>query len=120
MSNSLMPLLWFVAILALIPALLWLLKRTPLGGAAGTHGQMRTVAMLQISPSQRLMTVEVGQGEDRRWLVLGVTAQQITTLHVLPPQPENASGPGAAVPFAQMLMARLKKDGGAGGDQHAP
>lgn len=51
MSNSnLLPLLWFVAILALIPAILWLLKRTPLGGA-GAQGQMRTVAVLQLSPT---------------------------------------------------------------------
>ncbi|HEX2009749.1 MAG TPA: flagellar biosynthetic protein FliO [Roseateles sp.] len=110
MSNNLLPLLWFVAILALIPALLWLLKRTPLGGA-GAQGQMRTVAMLQIAPNQRLLTVEVGQGEDRRWLVLGVTAQQINTLHVMPPQPESASaGPAALPPFAQLLRNRLRKD----------
>ncbi len=118
MSNNLLPIFWFFAILALIPALLWLLKRTPLGGSAGTHGQMRTVAVLQLSPSQRLVTVEVGQGEDRRWLVLGVTAQQISTLHVLPPQPEGAAAAATAAPFAQMLMARLKKDGS--GDQRAP
>jgi flagellar protein FliO/FliZ len=119
MSNSLMPLLWFVAILALIPALLWLLKRTPMGGGAGSHGQMRTVAVLSISPNQRLLTVEIGQGEDKRWLVLGVTPQQITTLHSLPPQPESAAGNGAVPPFAQLLMARLRKDG-TSGDQRAP
>lgn len=118
-NNNLLPLLWFVAILALIPALLWLLKRTPLGGA-GAQGQMRTVAMLQIAPNQRLLTVEVGQGEDRRWLVLGVTAQQISTLHVMPPQPEGAAAAPMAVPaFAQLLRAKLRKDGGSGAeDQH--
>jgi flagellar protein FliO/FliZ len=29
--------------------------------------------VLPLSPNQRLVTVEVGQGETRRWLVLGVT-----------------------------------------------
>ena len=105
-TNSLAPLLWFLAILALIPLALWLLKRTPLGGAAA-QGQMKTVAMLPLSPSQRIVTIEVGQGEDRRWLVLGVTAQQINTLHVMPPQAEL---PGADVttPFAKQLMARMR------------
>ena len=59
MNNSLVPLLWFLAILALIPVVLWLLKRTPLGGAA-LGGQLRTVAQLVIAPSQRIVIVEVG------------------------------------------------------------
>ena len=66
MNNSLVPLLWFLAILALIPVVLWLLKRTPLGGAA-LGGQLRTVAQLVIAPSQRIVIVEVGQDEDRQW-----------------------------------------------------
>ncbi len=111
MNTPLLPLLWFLAILCLIPLVLWLLKRTPLGASAGS-GVMRLVAQLSVAPNQRLLTVEVGQGEDRRWLVLGVTGQQITTLHVMPPQPETA--PAAAPAFAQMLTARLR---GHDGDQ---
>lgn len=110
MSNSnLLPLLWFIAILALIPALLWLLKRTPLGGQSA-QGQMRTVAALQISPNQRLLTVEVGQGDDRRWLVLGVSPQQINTLHVMPPQADAPVGHAAQAlpPFAQLLKNKLR------------
>lgn len=105
-TNSLLPLLWFLAILALIPLALWLLKRTPLGGAAA-QGQLKTVAMLPLSPSQRIVTIEVGQGEDRRWLVLGVTAQQINTLHVMPAQAELPAS-GAGSPFAQQLLARMR------------
>ncbi|HJW10554.1 MAG TPA: flagellar biosynthetic protein FliO, partial [Albitalea sp.] len=71
-SSGLSSLLWFVAIIVLIPAVLWLLKRTPMGGAA-SQGLMRSVAALPISPSQRIVTVEVGRGDQRRWLVLGVT-----------------------------------------------
>jgi flagellar protein FliO/FliZ len=105
-------LLWFIAILALIPAALWLLKRTPAGGSA-SQGLMRTVAVLPLSPSQRLVTVEVGRGETRRWLVLGVTGQQITTLHEMAPLADAAPVPAqAAAPFAQ-LLSRLRghKDG---------
>ena len=82
---SLGSLLSFALVIALIPAALWLLRRTPLGGAA--QGQaLRSVAVLPLSATQRIVTVEVGRGADRRWLVLGVTAQGITTLHSLPPQ----------------------------------
>src|SRR6185436_1552277 len=69
-SNGLSSLLWFVAILALIPATLWFLKRTPLGGGGGA-GVMKSIASLPLSTSQRIVTVEVGSGEERRWLVLG-------------------------------------------------
>ena len=82
---SLGSLLSFALVVALIPVALWLLRRTPLGGAAQGQG-LRSVAVLPLSTTQRIVTVEVGRGADRRWLVLGVTAQGITTLHSLPPQ----------------------------------
>jgi len=111
MNNQFLPFLWFLAILAMIPVALWLLKRSPMG-AALSQGQLRTVAVLPLAPNQKIVTVEVGQGEDRRWLVLGVTGQQISTLHVMPPQPESATPPGGS--FAEQLRQRLaggKQDG---------
>jgi flagellar protein FliO/FliZ len=106
--------LWFLAVLALIPLALWLLKRTPLGagGGSGSHGALRHVAMLPLSPSQRIVTVEVGSGEQRRWLVLGVTPQSIQTLHEMAPQAEPPAPPAATPNFAQ-LFAKLRKPGGA-------
>lgn len=111
-SNGLSSLLWFIAIIALIPVALWLLKRTPMGGA-GSGGGLRSVAALPLSANQRIVTVEVGQGEARRWLVLGVTAQSITTLHTMEPQAESTATPTAATtpPFAQ-LLGRLRQDRG--------
>ncbi len=110
-SAWLTSLLWFLGIVAAIPLALWLLKRTPMGGAA-LHGVTRVIAALPLSTSQRVITVEVGQGEARRWLVLGVTPGSITTLHTMQPQ---ADVPAGAVPpppgFAQML-ARLKNPQG--------
>jgi flagellar protein FliO/FliZ len=105
MSPAITPLLGFVAIIALIPLALWLLKRTPMGGSAA-HGVMRTVAMLPISANQRLVTVEVGSGDDKQWLVLGVTPAGISTLHTMAPQ---AIEPLAAPlpPFAQLLAKQL-------------
>jgi len=108
MPTSLAPLLWFAAIIALIPLSLWLLKRTPVGGAAA-QGLLRSVAVLPLSPQQRIVTVEVGRGDERRWLVLGVTPQSITTLHDMAPQGDAPVG-DARMPtssFAQAL-ARLR------------
>ncbi len=107
-SQGLTSLLWFALIIALIPLALWLLKRTPMGGAAA-HGILRSVAALPLSASQRIVTVEVGHGESRRWLVLGVTPQSITTLHEMAPQ-VDLPGPTPLPPppgFAQ-LLARMR------------
>lgn len=117
-STGLTSLLWFIAIIVMIPVALWLLKRTPMGGA-GSHGLMRSVAVLPISPNQRLLTVEVGSGDERRWLVLGVTAQSITTLHSMAPQDGAVATPAATVPplpFAQ-LLSKLRQDKGSTGER---
>jgi flagellar protein FliO/FliZ len=105
--------LWFVAIVAMIPLALWVLKRTPMGGAASGPGAPRTVAVMPLSAQQRLVTVEVGQGEERLWLVLGVTPHGIRTLHTMAPQtpaaPATPQPPAAA--FAQLLGRMRGSDG---------
>ncbi len=78
-------LLSFAFVVAMIPVALWLLKRTPMGGAGQGRG-LRTVAVLPLSTTQRVVTVEVGTGEQRQWLVLGISAQGIQTLHTMPAQ----------------------------------
>ncbi len=110
-SNGLNSLLWFIAIIAMIPLALWLLKRTPMGGRA-SNGVLRSIAALPLSANQRIVTVEVGQGDSRRWLVLGVTAQSITTLHTMAPTPDAApADPAAAVPAFAQLLGKLRRDG---------
>ena len=111
-STGMSSLLWFIAIIAMIPVALWLLKRTPMGGGASGN-VMRSVAALPLSATQRIVTVEVGQGDERRWLVLGVTAQSITTLHMMAPQTETTtSTTPSTTPFAQ-LLGKLRGDAGA-------
>jgi len=104
------PLLSFIAVVAMIPVVLWLLKRSPLGGAAGTR-HLRSVAVLPLSTSQRIVTVEVGSGDHRTWLVLGVTPGSISTLHTMLPQEEPPAAPPTSpnAAFAQLLN-RLKRD----------
>jgi flagellar protein FliO/FliZ len=115
MTTGLTSLLWFIAIIAMIPIALWLLKRTPIGGASA-HQLMRSIAVLPISPSQRLVTVEVGSGSERHWLVLGVTAQTITTLHTMAPQDDAIAPPAThapMLPFAQLLSKLRQAKGSA-------
>lgn len=115
---------WFALIVAAIPAALWLLRRTPLVAGAGhaRAGVPHTVAVMPLSPQQRLVTVEVGTGESRQWLVLGVTPQGIRTLHTMAalgpaaPGPDTGAGGGAQHPFAQ-LLGRVR-GGAGGGDAH--
>ena len=117
MQPGLNSLLWFVAVIVAIPLVLWLLKRTPMGGA-GAFGSaaganlLRQVGPLALAPGQRIVTIEVGQGEQRRWLVLGVTAQNITTLHEMAPQADPLAETAPAASFAQML-GRLGRGQGA-------
>ena len=109
-SSFIGPVAAFVLILALIPAALWLLKRTPLGGA-GTTGLMRVVGALPLSPNQRIVTVEVGSGDERRWLVLGVSPAGIHTLHTLPPQADAPTAVAAPLPLFAQLLQRQQRTG---------
>jgi flagellar protein FliO/FliZ len=114
-GSGISSLLGFIAVIAMIPVALWLFKRTPMGGGAAQGSLMRSVAAMPLSQTQRLVTVEVGQGDERRWLVLGVTAQSITTLHVMAPgeaAPAAPAGPAVGVPFADILgKLRSRKPG---------
>jgi flagellar protein FliO/FliZ len=118
-SNGINSLLWFIAIIVMIPLALWLFKRSPAGArfvGTGAQAPMRSVGVLALSASQRVVTVEVGQGEARRWLVLGVTPQSITTLHTLEPQADAPADAGTPAPgFAQLLakFGQHKRQAGA-------
>lgn len=75
----------------------------------GGGNASRVVAAVAVGPQQRVVTVEVGPANARTQLVLGVSAQQITCLHVLALQPgqgayrhDGVEGPAA---FAQALAA---------------
>jgi flagellar protein FliO/FliZ len=124
MSQAVTSLLWFVGIVALIPLALWLMKRSPLmGQMAGRPGTPRTVAVLPLSAQQKLVTVEVGQGDSRQWLVLGVSPQGTRTLHTMMAPDEHGHGADAIdstpppAAFAQLLgRLRGQKSKGDGRD----
>ena len=108
---------WFIAVIALIPLALWLLRRTPLGQAAASGG-LRVVSALPLAPNQRIVTVEVGTGDERRWLVLGVTPGCIRRLHTLAPQGPAPSAADPALPSFARLLARRRA--GIAEDRRAP
>jgi len=120
-SSILGPLAAFVLILALIPVALWLLKRSPMGrfSGGGAGSLMRVVTALPLAPNQRIVTVEVGAGADRRWLVLGVTPAGIHTLHTLPPQAETPDKLPAGLPIFAQLLARQQRSGQSAGSSDA-
>ena len=109
MPSTLYLLAVFVMVLAAIPLCLWLLKRSP-WMAQQQLGLMKVVQQMPLGPGQRLVVVEVQGQEAAQWLVLGVTAQQISTLHTLPPQslPEVGGQPmPLQAAFAKVLRDRL-------------
>ncbi len=82
-------------IVLLILACGWLAKRLGFAPKAVSGQALKVSASVQVGrPRERVVIVDV---DDAR-LVLGVTAQQITHLHTLPPLPPEASLPVSAAP----------------------
>lgn len=105
MTQTLVVVVLFVGAMAALP---WLIRRLRLhqaasGLAAGTAS--RVVSAVAVGPQQRVVTVEVGPEHARVWLVLGVTVQQVSCLHVLPAAPQA----GAVVPNAQNVPSFAKE-----------
>lgn len=106
MAQTLLVVVLFVGAIAMLP---WLIKRlqqrhAKTGAAAGAHA--RVLSAVSVGPQQRVVTVEVGAAHERTCLVLGVTAQQITCLHVLPSAAPAARSTAETDPsFAQKMSA---------------
>ena len=78
----------FIAVMAALP---WLLRRwqqRQMAAKGGQGVQTQVLSSTALAPGQRIVVVEVGQGSQSTRLVLGVTAQNIQCLHVLPSTPE--------------------------------
>lgn len=87
MTQSLLTIVFFVGLLACLPmAVKWLKQRSGQGSLADVD-QVTIVSAVAVGPHQRVVTVEVGPQDARVRLTLGVTAQNITCLHVAPAVP---------------------------------
>ncbi len=111
MAQDWSSLLWLALVIAAIPATLWFVKRSPLGHAQ-PPGTARTVAVLPLSTTQRVVTVEVGRGDHRLWLVLGVSAQGIQNLHTMAPQDDGPLPLPTPAATLAPLMQRLRRGAG--------
>ena len=111
MTQTLLVVVLFVAAMAALP---WLVRRVQQRHAAGTAGAAtasRVLSAVAVGPQQRVVTVEVGPEHARTWLVLGVTAQQVSCLHVLPvgtPQRATSAQQVASSSFAEEIAAASK------------
>ncbi len=84
------PLLILVAAILLAPFAVkwWVTQRR--GGSMPPAGQ-HIIETTALGPQQRVVTIEAGPAHARVWLVLGVSAGQITTLHVAPLVPQEVA-----------------------------
>lgn len=111
MTQTLLVVVLFVAAMATLP---WLVRRVQQRQAAGTAGAAaasRVLSAVAVGPQQRVVTVEVGPEHARTWLVLGVTAQQVSCLHVLPvgtSQPATSSQQLTPASFAEEVAVASK------------
>ena len=109
MTTSLMPLMAFVLVIAMIPVALWMMKRAGLGGAAPAGSVLRHVSQLSLGTSQRVTVVEITVGTERHWLVLGVTGERVTQLASYPaPDVPPAASATAHATAVNQLIARWR------------
>lgn len=99
-GNTLQATLILLFVLALLIALLWLLKRAGVGTGQRRGGFYKVLATSALGPREKIVLIEVGD----TWLVLGMTSSSINTLHSMPAGSitlNNSLSP--ALDFAKML-----------------
>ncbi|HVL44403.1 MAG TPA: flagellar biosynthetic protein FliO [Acidovorax sp.] len=116
MTQTLMVVVLFVGAMALLPWAVRRLQQRQSSGVLAAGAASRVVSAVAVGPQQRVVTVEVGPENARTWLVLGVTAQQISCLHVLPLAGHGAAdavaaSPPAAPSFAREMQAATAESG---------
>lgn len=102
-STLLRVIIGLVLVVAAILISAWLARRAGLAGKQGT-GVLQYVGGLSLSPRQRIVVLQI---EDT-WLVVGVTPNQLISLHTLPAGqiPQGASEGIFAGKLAQVLKRR--------------
>jgi flagellar protein FliO/FliZ len=119
MSTSLMPLLAFVVVIALIPIVLWTMKRAGVGNAQ-SGSVLRHVAQIGVGSTQRVVVVEIAVGPQRHWLVLGVTGEQVSQIasYPAPDAPQSPDAPAHAMAVNQLINRWRGSAGAQGGPRH--
>lgn len=108
-TGLLQGLLGLVAVFAALAVFFWFLRRfSP--GQTGAHGAVKVVGGVMLGPRERLVVVEVAD----TWLLLGVGAGQVRTLHTLPRPADHVDTPRETPSdFGAKLKALLARRPGA-------
>ncbi len=74
--------LGLIFILLLIFSMAWFMRKMGYSNISGQEN-LKILATLNLGQKEKIVLLQVGKQEDRQQLVLGITASQINTLHVL-------------------------------------
>ncbi|WP_413738602.1 flagellar biosynthetic protein FliO [Sodalis sp. RH21] len=97
-------------ILLLIIIGAWVVRKLGLAPAAKRPGLLTLQGSCALGQREKVVIVEV----EGTWLVLGVTAQNITTLHTLPAPPESTDTPAGAAPDFRRRLRQVMQRAGSG------
>jgi len=102
-------LMGLAVVLGLLYGFFWLLRRFG-PGQTGAQGAVKIVGGVMLGPRERLVVVEVQD----TWLLVGVAAGHVSTLHTLPRPEGLAPAPlqSAPQPFSDKLTDLLKRSKG--------
>jgi flagellar protein FliO/FliZ len=95
------------AIVLLILVCAWLARRLGFAPKTVSSQALKMSASVQVGQRERVVIVDTADAR----LVLGVTAQQITHLHTLPPAAPEENSPAAPHDFRQLLQSLVKRPG---------
>ncbi len=100
--------LGLIFVIGLLLFAAWMMRKLAVGGALGNTQGMRVVAGLSVGPRERILLLEVGE----TWVVVGVTASQMRTLHTMAkgdlPAPAGGEPSGAFSTWLQRVVSERK------------
>jgi len=105
-STLLETLFGLLLVLASIAFVAWLLRRTN-RFTSSANGQMKIVAGLSLGPRERALLLQVGEQQ----ILVGVTAHQVQTLHVLDTPIVDKKVESASPNFGDRLQQILQQRG---------
>lgn len=110
-TQTLLVVVLFIGAMATAP---WLLRQWQQRHAAQAQAGVaaKVLSVVAVGPQQRVVMVEIATDQEKTRLVLGVTAQNISCLHVMPPSVPP-------VPFAQVVAQATQAAGNTKDSNHA-
>lgn len=103
-GSLLQTLLGLILVVASIFVVVWLLKRSQML-SGGAHRQLRVIGGISLGARERAVLVQVGNEQ----ILLGVTPQQVRTLHVLPEPLESPQASDKNGNFAEKLREMMQR-----------